>query len=133
MKKSILFSIMICCILFGQKKDSWTNKLHPVERTAAIDTLSGLNHESSGRVFISPRKRFVRWVAAYGTILLGGLAWKIQMESDRYYDQYLHAGDLDERQEAWDQTKKLDQASGMMVVGSQLFMQLLIYSYIEDN
>ena len=133
MKKSILFSIMICCILFGQKKDSWTNKLHPVERTAAIDTLSGLNHESRGRVFISHRKRFVRWVAAYGTIFLGGLAWQIQMESDKYYDQYLHAGDPSKRQNAWKKTERLDQTSGMMVVGSQLFMQLLIYTYIEDN
>ena len=50
----------------------------------------------------------------------------------KYYDQYLRTGDPIERNDAWDQTKKLDQASGVMVIGSQLFMQLLIYSYIDD-
>ena len=131
--KYILQFITVCgCILFGQNKDGWTNKLPIIERNAAIDTLIGLNHESSGKVVISPKKRLVRWVAAYGTILLGGLAWQIQMESDKYYDQYLHAGDPSKRQNAWEKTERLDQTSGMMVIGSQLFMQLLIYTYIED-
>ncbi|SVA66448.1 uncharacterized protein METZ01_LOCUS119302, partial [marine metagenome] len=71
-------------------------------------------------------------VAAYGTILLGGLAWRIQIESDKYYDQYLRTGDPIERKHAWEQTKNLDQTSGVIVIGSQLFMQLLIYSYIDD-
>jgi hypothetical protein len=55
------------------------------------------------------------------------------MESDKYYDKYLHTGDPVQRQDAWNKTKKLDQVSGMMVVGSQLFMQLLIYSYVENE
>ncbi|MEE3188841.1 MAG: hypothetical protein VX244_02860, partial [Candidatus Neomarinimicrobiota bacterium] len=60
-------------------------------------------------------------------------AWRTQVESDKYYDKYLHAGNPVHRQDAWNKTEKLDQASGMMVVGSQLFMQLLIYSYVENE
>ena len=132
--KHILRLIMIfCCILFGQNNDGWINELPVVERTTRIDTLAGLNHESSGKEITSPKKRFVRVMASVATILLGAAAWKTQMESDKYYDKYLHAGNPDHRQDAWNKTEKLDQASGMMMVGSQLFMQLLIYSYVENE
>ena len=132
--KHILRLIMIfCCILFGQNNYGWINELPVVERTTHIDTLAGLNHESSGKEITSPKKRFVRVVASAATILLGAAAWRTQMESDKYYDKYLYAGNPDHRQDAWNKTEKLDQASGMMMVGSQLFMQLLIYSYVENE
>ena len=133
MKYILRFIMIFCCVLFGQNKDSWINELPFVERRACIDTLAGLNHESSGKEIASPKKRFVRVVASAATILLGAAAWRIQMESDKYYDKYLHTGDPVQRQDAWNKTKKLDQVSGMMVVGSQLFMQLLIYSYVENE
>ena len=98
-----------------------------------IGTLGRINHEASGRVLISSRKRFVRIAAAAGTIFLGGLAWKVQQDADKQYERYLHSGDPQERQTAWNRTRELDQASGWMVVGSQLFMQLLIYTYIDDH
>ncbi len=132
MKDLLLYNIIVCCIIHGQDEHSWTDQLHSIERTAAIDTLIGLDHESSGKVFITPKKLMVRRVAAYGTILLGGLAWRIQIESDKYYDQYLRTGDPIKREHAWEKTKNLDQTSGVIVIGSQLFMQLLIYSYIDD-
>ena len=75
----------------------------------------------------------MRVVASAATILLGAAAWRTQMESDKYDDKYLYTGDPVQRQDAWNKTKKLDQVSGMMVVGSQLFMQLLIYSYVENE
>ena len=109
------------------------NNKHKLERVTHIDTLAGLNHESSGKEITSPKKQFVRLVASSSMILLGVAAWRTQMESDRYYDKYLHAGNPVHRQDAWNKTEKLDQASGMMVVGSQLFMQLLIYSYVENE
>ena len=133
MKHILRFIIIFCCILFGQNNDGWINELPVVERTTHIDTLAGLNHESSGKEITSPRKRFVRVMASVATILLGAAAWRTQMESDKYYDKYLHAGNPDHRQDAWNKTEKLDQASGMMMVGSQLFMQLLIYSYVENE
>ena len=133
MKYILRFIMIFCCVLFGQNKDSWINELPVVERMACIDTLAGLNHGSSGKEITSPKKRFVRVAASVATILLGAVAWRTQMESDKYYDKYLHTGDPVHRQDAWDKTKKLDQASGMMVVGSQLFMQLLIYSYVENE
>ena len=133
MKYILRFIMIFCCVLFGQNKDSWINELPVVERMACIDTLAGLNHESSGKEIASPKKRFVRVVASAATILLGAVAWRTQMESDKYYDKYLHTGAPDQRQDAWNKTKKLDQVSGMMVVGSQLFMQLLIYSYVENE
>tara|TARA_B100000446_G_scaffold58700_1_gene54579 strand:- start:313 stop:714 length:402 start_codon:yes stop_codon:yes gene_type:complete len=133
MKHILRFIMIFCCVLFGQNKDSWINELPVVERMACIDTLAGLNHESSGKEIASPKKRFVRVVASAATILLGAAAWRTQMESDKYYDKYLYTGDPVQRQDAWNKTKKLDQVSGMMVVGSQLFMQLLIYSYVENE
>jgi len=98
-----------------------------------VSHLGRINHEASGRVLISSRKRFVRIAAAAGTIFLGGLAWKVQLDADKQYERYLHSGDPQERQTAWNRTRELDQASGWMVVGSQLFMQLLIYTYIDDH
>ena len=133
MKHILRFIMIFCCILFGQNNDGWINELPVVERTTRIDTLAGLNHESSGKEITSPKKRFVRVMAYVATILLGAAAWRTQMESDKYYDKYLHAGNPDHRQDAWNKTEKLDQASGMMMVGSQLFMQLLIYSYVENE
>ena len=125
--------MIFVCILFGQNTDCWINDLPVVERTTHIDTLAGLNHESSGKEITSPKKQFVRVMASVATILLGAAAWRTQMESDKYYDKYLHAGNPDHRQDAWNKTEKLDQASGMMMVGSQLFMQLFIYSYVENE
>ena len=133
MKHILRFIMIFCCILFGQNNDGWINELPVVERTTRIDTLAGLNHESSGKEITSPKKRFVRVMASVATILLGAAAWRRQMESDKYYDKYLHAGNPVHRQGAWNKTEKLDQASGMMMVGSQLFMQLLIYSYVENE
>ena len=133
MKHILRFIMIFCCVLFGQNKDSWINELPVVERMACIDTLAGLNHESSGKEIASPKKRFVRVVASAATILLGVAAWRTQMESDKYYDKYLHTGDPVQRKNDWNKTKKLDQVSGMMVVGSQLLMQLLIYSYVENE
>ena len=133
MKYILRFIMIFCCVLFGQNKGSWICELPVVERITRIDTLAGLNHESSGKEIASPKKRFVRVVASAATILLGAAAWRTQMESDKYYDKYLHTGDPVQRQDAWNKTKKLDQVSGMMVVGSQLFMQLLIYSYVENE
>ena len=133
MKHILRYSMIFCCVLFGQNNDGWISELQVVERITHIDTLAGLNHGSSGKEITSPKKRFVRVAASVATILLGAVAWRTQMESDKYYDKYLHTGDPIHRQDAWDKTKKLDQASGMMVVGSQLFMQLLIYSYVENE
>lgn len=133
MKYILRFIMIFCCVLFGQNNDGWISELQVVERITHIDTLAGLNHESSGKEIASPKKRFVRVVASAATILLGAVAWRTQMESDKYYDKYLHTGDPVQRQDAWNKTKKLDQVSGMMVVGSQLFMQLLIYSYVENE
>ena len=133
MKHILRFIMIFCCILFGQNNDGWINELPVVERTTRIDTLAGLNHESSGKEITSPKKRFVRVMASVATILLGAAAWRTQMESDKYYDKYLHAGNPDHRQDAWNKTEKLDKASGIMIVGSQLFMQLLIYSYVENE
>ncbi len=133
MKHILRYSMIFCCVLFGQNNDGWISELQVVERTTHIDTLAGLNHESSGKEIASSKKRFVRVVASAATILLGAVAWRTQMESDKYYDKYLHTGDPVQRQDAWNKTKKLDQVSGMMVVGSQLFMQLLIYSYVENE
>ena len=133
MKHVLKFIMIFCCVIFGQNNDSWFSELPIVERVTYVDTLVGLNHESSGKEITSPKKQFVRLVASSSTILLGVAAWRTQMESDRYYDKYLHAGNPDHRQDAWNKTEKLDQASGMMVVGSQLFMQLLIYSYVENE
>jgi hypothetical protein len=133
MKTGLQIILLMGCLLSGQDKESWTARLSAVERVGAIDTLGRMNHEASGRVLISSRKYFVRAAAAAGTIILGGLAWKIQQDADKQYDRYLHSGDPQERQVAWDRTRELDQASGWMVVGSQLFMQLLIYTYIDDH
>ena len=133
MKHVLRFIMIFCCVLFGQNRESWINELPVVERITRIDTLAGLNHGSSGKEITSPKKRFVRVAASVATILLGAVAWRTQMESDKYYDKYLHAGNPIHRQDAWNKTEKLDQASGMMVVGSQLFMQLLIYSYVENE
>ena len=133
MKNILRYSMIFCCVLFGQNKGSWICELPVVERITRIDTLAGVNYESSGKEITSPKKRFVRVVASVATILLGAVAWQTQMESDKYYEKYLHTGDPVHRQDAWDKTEKLDQASGMMVVGSQLFMQLLIYSYVENE
>ena len=131
MKHILRFMMIFFCVLFGQNNEGWINELPVIERTTHIDTLVGLNHESSGKEITSPQKRFVRVMASVATILLGAAAWRTQMESDRYYDKYLHAGNPDHRQDAWNKMEKLDQASGTMMVGSQLFMQLLIYSYVE--
>ena len=131
MKHILRFMMIFFCVLFGQNNEGWINELPVIERTTHIDTLVGLNHESSGKEITSPQKRFVRVMASVATILPGSAAWRTQMESDRYYDKYLHAGNPDHRQDAWNKMEKLDQASGTMMVGSQLFMQLLIYSYVE--
>jgi len=133
MKTGLQIILLMGCLLSGQDKESWTARLSAVERVGAIDTLGRMNHEASGRVLISSRKYFVRASAAAGTIILGGLAWKIQQDADKQYERYLHSGDPQERQVAWDRTRELDQASGWIVVGSQLFMQLLIYTYIDDH
>jgi hypothetical protein len=103
-----------------------------VERVVSIDTLGRINLEASGRVLISNRKQFIRLAASAGTVLLGGLAWKMQQDADKQYERYLDSGDPRQRQIAWDKTKKLDQTSGWLVVGSQIFIQLLIYSYIDE-
>ena len=60
------------------------------------------------------------------------MAWKIQQGADKQYERYLDSGDPRQRQIAWDKTRKLDQTSGWFVVGSQLFIQILIYSYIDE-
>jgi hypothetical protein len=133
MKHVLKFIMIFCCVIFGQNNDSWFSELPIVERVTYVDTLVGLNHESSGKEITSPKKQFVRLVASSSTILLGVAAWRTQMESDRYYDKYLHAGNPVHRQDAWNKTEKLDKASGIMIVGSQLFMQLLIYSYVENE
>ena len=133
MKTGLQIILLMGCLLSGQDKESWTARLSAVERVGAIDTLGRMNHEASGRVLISSNKHFVRIAAAAGTIFLGGLAWKVQQDADKQYDRYLYSGDPHERQTAWDRTRELDQASGWMVVGSQLFMQLLIYTYIDDH
>jgi len=133
MKHILRYSMIFCCVLFGQNNDGWISELQVVERITHIDTLAGLNHESSGKQITSPKKQFVRVIASAATILLGAAAWRTQVESDKYYDKYLHAGNPVHRHDAWNKTEKLDQASGMMVVGSQLFMQLLIYSYVENE
>ena len=133
MKHVLKFIMIFCCVIFGQNNDSWFSELPIVERVTYVDTLVGLNHESSGKEITSPKKQFVRLVASSSTILLGVAAWRTEMESDRYYDKYLHAGNPVHRQDAWNKTEKLDKASGIMIVGSQLFMQLLIYSYVENE
>ena len=133
MKTGLQITLFMSCLLSGQDKGNWTARLPAVERVVSIDTLGRINHEASGRVLISSRKRFVRIAAAAGTIFLGGLAWKVQQDADKQYERYLHSGDPQERQTAWNRTRELDQASGWMVVGSQLFMQLLIYTYIDDH
>ena len=133
MKTGLQIILLMGCLLSGQDKGNWTARLPAVERVVSIDTLGRINHEASGKVLISSRKRFVRIAAAAGTIFLGGLAWKVQQDADKQYERYLYSGDPQERQAAWDRTRELDQASGWMVVGSQLFMQLLIYTYIDDH
>lgn len=133
MKTGLQIILLMGCLLFGQDKENWTARLPAVERVVSIDTLGRINHEASGRVLISSRKCFVRIAAAAGTIFLGGLAWKVQQDADKQYERYLHSGDSQERQTAWNRTRELDQSSGWMVVGSQLFMQLLIYTYIDDH
>ena len=115
MKHILRFIMIFCCILFGQNNDGWINELPVVERTTHIDTLAGLNHESSGKEITSPKKRFVRVMASVATILLGAAAWRTQMESEKYYDKYLHAGNPDHRQDPWNKTGKLDQAAGIMM------------------
>ena len=133
MKHVLKFIMIFCCVIFGQNNDSWFSELPIVERVTYVDTLVGLNHESSGKKITSPKKQFMRLVASSSTMLFGVAAWRTQMESDRYYDKYLHAGNPVHRQDAWNKTEKLDKASGIMIVGSQLFMQLLIYSYVENE
>ena len=124
--------LLISCLLSGQDKENWTVSLPIVERVVSIDTLGRINLEASGRVLISNRKQFIRLAASAGTVLLGGLAWKIQQDADKQYERYLDSGDPRQRQIAWDKTRKLDQTSGWFVVGSQLFIQILIYSYIDE-
>ena len=133
MKHVLKFIMIFCCVIFGQNNDNWFSELPIVERVTYIDTLAGLNHEPSGKKITSPKKQFMRLVASSSTMLFGVAAWRTQMESDRYYDKYLHAGNPVHRQDAWNKTEKLDKASGIMIVGSQLFMQLLIYSYVENE
>ena len=54
MKHILRFIMIFCCILFGQNNDGWINELPVVERTTRIDTLAGLNYESSGKEITSP-------------------------------------------------------------------------------
>jgi len=124
--------LLMSCLLSGQDKQNWTASLPIVEQVVSIDTLGRINHEASGRVFISNRKQFIRVAASAGTVLLGGLAWKIQQDADKQYERYLDSGDHRQRQIAWDKTRRLDQTSGLFMIGSQLFIQLLIYSYIDE-
>ena len=124
--------LLMSCFLSGQDKENWTESLPIVERIVSIDTLGRINHQASGRVLISNRKKFIRVAASAGTVILGGLAWKIQQDADKQYERYLDSGDPRQRQIAWDKTRKLDQTSGWFVVGSQLFIQILIYSYIDE-
>ena len=124
--------LLMSCLLSGQDKENWTESLPIVQRIVSIDTLGRINHQASGRVLTSNRKKFIRVAASVGTVLLGGLAWKIQQDADKQYERYLDSGDPQQRQIAWDKTMKLDETSGWFVVGSQLFIQILIYSYIDE-
>ena len=86
MKHILRFIMIFCCVLFGQNKDSWINELPVVERMACIDTLAGLNHESSGKEIASPKKRFVRVVASAATILLGAVLWVLFIQLHKQED-----------------------------------------------
>ena len=133
MKNGLQIILFIGNFLSGQNEENWSVSLPVIDRVVSIDTLGTINHKASGKVLISRKKQFIRGAAMAGTIILGSLAWKIQQDADKQFENYLHSGDPQERQAAWDRTRYLDKASGSSVVGSQFFMQLLIYSYIDDH
>ena len=55
--------LLMSCFLSGQDKENWTESLPIVERIVSIDTLGRINHQASGRVLISNRKKFIRVAA----------------------------------------------------------------------
>ena len=130
----VLYIVFISSyVLSGQDEKNWIIRSNVIDRASLIDTMGTIHDEADGKVLVSSKKRLIRIVATIGTILFSGQAWKIQQDADKEYELYLYTGNPKDRKEAWNRTIKLDKTSGWLMVGSQLFMQLLIYTYIDDS
>tara|TARA_Y100000590_G_C15609452_1_gene973262 strand:+ start:520 stop:921 length:402 start_codon:yes stop_codon:yes gene_type:complete len=130
----VLYIVFISSyVLSGQDEKNWIIRSNVIDRASSIDTMGIIHDEADGKVLVSSKKRLIRIVATIGTILFSGQAWKIQQDADKEYELYLYTGNPKDRKEAWNRTIKLDKTSGWLMVGSQLFMQLLIYTYIDDS
>tara|TARA_B100000686_G_C16779478_1_gene970849 strand:+ start:1474 stop:1875 length:402 start_codon:yes stop_codon:yes gene_type:complete len=130
----VLYIVFISSyVLSGQDEKNWIIRSNVIDRASSIDTMGIIHDEADGKVLVSSKKRLIRIVATIGTILFSGQAWKIQQDADKEYELYLYTGNPKDRKDAWNKTIKLDKTSGWLMVGSQLFMQLLIYTYIDDS
>ena len=130
----VLYIVFISSyVLSGQDEKNWIIRSNVIDRASSIDTMGIIHDEADGKVLVSSKKRLIRIVATIGTILFSGQAWKIQQDADKEYELYLYTGNPKDRKDAWNKTIKLDKTSGWLMVGSQLFMQLLIYTYIDDG
>ena len=132
MKIGAQIILFMGCIMYGQEKENLIDSFPIVKRVVSMDTLGKINHEGSSKIQVSDRKKIIRFASLAGMVFFGGLAWKIQQDADKQYVVYMKSSNPQLRKIAWDRTRDLDQTSGWFAVGSQLFTQLLIYSFVDD-
>tara|TARA_Y100000996_G_C22515811_1_gene640347 strand:- start:523 stop:924 length:402 start_codon:yes stop_codon:yes gene_type:complete len=133
MKIFLLFVFFFGSKTFGNEKKDIIDQLPEIARVSPLDTLKNVKNDSNSKDQKDVKNKFfVRKFAMSGMIFFGGMAFITQKNADMNYNKYLKSGDIVEQKQAWKTTKDLDRLSGFLAIGSQICIQIIFYTYLND-
>jgi len=133
MKIFFLFVFFFGSKTFGNEEKNIIDQLPEIERVSPLDTLKNVKNDLNRKDQKDVKNNvFVRKIAMSGMIFFGSMAFITQKNADMNYNKYLKSGDRVEQKQAWKTTEELDRLSGFLAIGSQMCIQIIIYTYLND-
>ena len=124
MKIFLLFVFFFGSKTFGSEEKNIIDQLPEIERVSPLDTLKNVKNDLNRKDQKDVKNNFfVRKIAMSGMIFFGSMAFIIQKNADMNYNKYLKSGD---------RVEELDRLSGFLAIGSQMCIQIIIYTYLND-
>tara|TARA_S200000501_G_C20710146_1_gene693609 strand:- start:14 stop:415 length:402 start_codon:yes stop_codon:yes gene_type:complete len=133
MKTFLILVFFFGSKIFGIDGKEFISQLPEIKRVSPLDTLKNVNHELNYKNNLTVKNKFsIRKIAISGMILFGSIAFITQKNADKNYSKYLKSGNKAEQRQAWKTTGELDRLSGFLAIGSQICIQVIIYTYLDE-
>jgi len=100
--------------------------------TASADTLQ-VQHPELLRIETAPRQT-IPWtrqqtIGIWTMAAFGILAWYLDNEADRAYDDYLHSGSIADMDRLFQKAQQLDRLTGWAYAGAELGFLFTVFSF----